>query len=382
MATSNTLTGLIPTLYEAMDRVSRELVGFIPASERFSSPDRVAKDQVVRVPIAESGDLESITPGATPAASGGTVLDYADIKITKSYAAPILWSGEEQLSVGEYGQYDEILARQFTSGMRKLTNQIEKDLAAEAKVSASRAYGTAGSTPFGSANDLSDIAKVRQILDDNGAPQDDLQLVIGSAAMANMRGKQSVLFKVNEAGSSDMLRNGLTDRLQGFALRNSGGIVVHTGGTGSADTVSGAHDIGDTVVAVSAFADGDYLPGDIVTIGNHKYVVLSANHTSNEITIGEPGLREAMAGSETITLLADYTPNIAMARSALILAARAPAAPEGGDSADDVMFVTDPMSGLPFEVRVYRQYRQVKYEIAMAWGVSGIKPAHTAVLVG
>ena len=382
MATSNTLTGLIPTLYEAMDRVSRELVGFIPASERFSSPDRVAKDQVVRVPIAESGDLESITPGATPAASGGTVLDYADIKITKSYAAPILWSGEEQLSVGEYGQYDEILARQFTSGMRKLTNQIEKDLAAEAKVSASRAYGTAGSTPFGSANDLSDIAKVRQILDDNGAPQDDLQLVIGSAAMANMRGKQSVLFKVNEAGSSDMLRNGLTDRLQGFALRNSGGIVVHTGGTGSADTVSGAHDIGDTVVAVSAFADGDYLPGDIVTIGNHKYVVLSANHTSNEITIGEPGLRETLTNGDTITLLADYTPNIAMARSALILAARAPAAPEGGDSADDVMFVTDPMSGLPFEVRVYRQYRQVKYEIAMAWGVSGIKPAHTAVLVG
>jgi hypothetical protein len=43
---------------------------------------------------------------------------------------------------------------------------------------------------------------VRQILDDNGSPQTDLHLVMGSAAMANLRGKQSVLFKVNEAGTA------------------------------------------------------------------------------------------------------------------------------------------------------------------------------------
>lgn len=70
-----------------------------------------------------------------------------------------------------------------------------------------------------------------------------------------------------------------------------------------------------------------------------------------------------------------------------MLASRQPALPEdlngrGMDAASDRLMITDPASGLNFEVSLYAQYRQAKIEIALAWGVKVIKPEHCALLLG
>lgn len=379
---ANTLTGLIPIMYAGLYQASREMIGFIPAVTRDSTADRIGMNQTVRTPIGVAGDLEAIVPGVNPADSGDTTLEYVDVTINKAYAAPIRWTGEEQLLVA--GVLNQVLVGQFADAVRKLANQIEADIATAAYKAASRAYGTAGTTPFGTAGDLSDFAGVNKILDDNGAPVSGRQLVLNSASIANLRGKQSVLFKVNEAGSSDMLRDGMTDRVQNFAIRNSAGLTMHTKGTGSGYLINNASDegIGETALTVDT-GTGTVLAGDIITLAGdaNKYVVRSAL-AANTITIQEPGLLIAGADDTAITVGNSYAPNVAFTPDAVVLAARAPASPDGGDSADDRTTITDPFSGLTFEVAIYRQYRQVKIEVGLAWGVGIGNGEHIASLIG
>jgi hypothetical protein len=201
--------------------------------------------------------------------------------------------------------------------------------------------------------------------------------------MANLRGKQNLLSKVNEAGSDDMLRTGMTDMIQNFALRYSGGISLHTKGTGASYLLNDASSaIGDTLIAADG-GSGTILAGDIVTFSGtaDKYVVNTAL-AGGSFTIGKPGLLAAETDNDAITVGNSYTPALAFAQSAIVLAARAPALPNGGDSADDRTTITDPVSGLSFEVSLYRLYRQVKYEISLAWGVGVPNGAHIATLLG
>lgn len=389
---ANTLTNLIPTLYEALNVVSREMVGFIPAVTRDAGVTRAAVGQTVRSPIAAVAAAQDITPAVTAPNAGDSTPTYVDVTMTKARAVPIRWNGEEQraMGTGDTPQGRNIIRDQFAEGMRKLVNEIEVDLAVLAKGSASRAYGTAGTTPFGTAGDLSDIAQLRKILEDNGAPTSDLQFVGNSATWANLRGKQNVLFKVNEAGTEEMLRNGLIDRLQGFAMRNSAGITLHTKGAATGALINNASGeaVGQTTLTLDTITVNTtgILAGDVVTFAadsTNKYVVKTGLvATSGDIVINKPGLLVAAPDNNAMTIGNSYTGNFGFSRQALLLAQRLPALPDGGDMADDRTTITDPISGLTFEVAVYRQYRQVYYEIAAVWGVAAPNEAHVATLLG
>ena len=90
----------------------------------------------------------------------------------------------------------------------------------------------------------------------------------------------------------------------------------------------------------------------------------------------------APAATKAITVVAATTRNMFFQRSAIQLATRAPAMPDEGDAADDVMLVTDPVSGITYEFVIYKQKRQVRYEINLAWGVKAIAPRHIGLLIG
>lgn len=381
---ANTLTNLIPTLYKALDVVSRELVGFIPAVSLDADVSRAALNQTVRSPVAPSASTASNTPGTTAPDTGDQTIDNVSLSITKSKHVAVRFNGEETRGLQSAGTYGAIVQQRFEQGFRALTNEIETDLAA-LYVNSSRAYGTAGTTPFNTASDLTDLSETRRILDDNGAPQSDLQMVLGSAAWAKLRGKQSSLFKVNEAGTAEFLREGfISQGLQGFALRNSAQVKSVTKGTGSGYLVNNGagYAIGATAITVDT-GTGTILAGDVITFAGdtNKYVVATAL-AANVVTLAAPGLRQAAADDTAITVAANHTANMAFHRGAIVLATRLPAMPDGGDAADDSMTVVDPLTGLAFEIALYRQYLQVHYQVRIAWGVASVKTLHTATLLG
>lgn len=373
---ANTLTGLIPDLYESLDVVSRELAGFIPSVTLDASAERAALNQAIRIPISPASAAEDVAPGQLPPDDGDQVIGNTPFTISKSRMVPFRWSGEEQKGINNGPGYSNIRRDQISQAMRTLVNEIETDLGKLAYLS-SRASGTAGTTPF--ATNLSDTAQARKILSDNGAPLSDLQCVIDTTSGAALR-TLAQLTKANEAGTTALRAQGTLLELHGFNIRESAGVATHNAGTGASYVTNGALAIGATVIPAQT-GTGTILVGDVVTIGAFKYVVTSTL-SGGSFTIGAPGLRAAVATGATITVASNFTANFAFSRSAIVLATRAPALPEEGDMADDRIMITDPRTGMAFEVSMYKQYRRVRYEIAAAWGCQNIKPAHTAIMLG
>ncbi len=384
---ANTLTNLTPDLFAALDVVSREITGLIAAVSRDSNIERAALNQTVRSFVAPASTAADVTPGQLAPDTGDQTIGNKTITISKSRAVPVRWNGEEQLGMNTGPGYNSILRDQFAQAFRTLANEVETDLAS-LYVKACRAVKPGGTTLFDAAN-YDDVANVRKILVDNGAPLSDLHLILNTTAGAAFRGN-STYSSANTAGTDSMLRQGVLLDIHGMEIRESAQIVTHTNGTydGAAD-IDAVEPIGETSLSVDTAGTGGVLPGDVIEIdavtnAGQLYVVSTANADvdSGNIDINVPGLVEATAGSgETVLLDASLDRNMAFSRNAIHLVTRVPARPVEGDSADDVMIIQDPRSGLAFEVAMYKEYRQVHFEISIAWGFEVIKSEHLALLI-
>ena len=374
---ANTLTNLIPNVYAALDVVSRELVGALPGVSRDAKADRIATGQTLRIPQTPVNTTSTYTPSmAVPSAVDQTIAN-ASLTLSKNKYAAFSWTGEEAYAMDQGPGFLTIEQAQIAQAFRVLVNEMENDVCDALAQGASRAYGTAGTTPF--ASTLGDSAQVRKILDDNGAPGSSRSLVINTSAGAALR-TLGQLTKANEAGNTMTLRDGELLNLQGFSVRESAQINTATAGTGASYQLSAALAIGDTTVAVDT-GSGTILAGDIVTIGNFKYVVATALG-GGTFTVNAPGIREVVADNAAVTVNATSSRNLAFSSDALVLATRLPIFPAQGDLAIDNEIITDPRTGISFDLRVYPGDGMVLYRIHALWGWVAPKPAHAAILLG
>lgn len=382
---NNTLTNLIPDAYAALDVVSRELTGFIPTVARDSRADMVAVGQTLRsivAPVNASG-ADIVPAMAIPSALNQTIGNKS-LTITKSRSFGFSWSGEDIMAVDKGPGYLTIQQDQIAQAIRAAVNEVEADIAAAASAGASRAWGTTADT----APIIGDFANAKKILDDNGAPGSDRHVVMNTGSGVAVRGFAN-LYKVNEGGDTTLLRQGLLGDLYGFSLRESAQVVRPTAGTAASATTNNAgYAVGATTLTLASAGTGTILAGDIITFAGdtNKYVVATGNadvSAGGTIVLAAPGLKVAMsAATKAITMFAQSSRNCAFSRNAIVLATRLPAIPAQGDMAIDRQVITDPRTGLSFEIAMYPGYRMNTYHVSLAWGVTVFKPEHLAIIVG
>lgn len=382
----NVITNLIPVIYEGLDVVSRELIGFIPAVARDSQASRCAVNEVIRWPVVPTFTAGNMTTGAYGPEPLDTTVGDATVTITKERSVTWYEDGNNQMALGNTGLYSNIQAARFAQAFRTLANEVEADLAG-LYYGASRAYGTAAVNPF-DRTDVESATQLRKILEDNGAPLGNMRLVINTACAQKLR-TQKMIVSAAESGSTSGLRYGAVGDISGFQIGVSGQIKTHTKGTlTTAARTNGAQALGATSLTFTKGV-GSVVKGDVMsfnsTLGGtteEKYVSATTAADNTTITINSPGVKNtAIADDSTVTLSNNFRANIGFDSNALLLATRVPAMPTGGDSADDVMIVQDPVSGLAFQVAVYRQHRRVAWEVGIAWGVAVGKSNHIALLL-
>lgn len=384
---ANTLTNLAADIYKAADVVGRELVGFIPSvTINSDASTRAAKGDIVRSHFTRTPAVSSTyAPSMTIPEGTDQTVDNKTLIVDSFASVQIPWTGEEIKHLNNGSGFETVYGDQIKQAMRAITNTIETSVWATARAGASRAFGTAGTTPF--ASNFNEVAEVRQILVDNGMPLNDGQstLVVNSLAGTKLR-NLAQLQKVNESGGINLLRQGELLNLQGLMLKESAAPVAVAKGAGTGYLVNngGGYAVGATSIVVDT-GTGTILAGDVVTFAAdavNKYVVETGVAGAGTLVLAAPGLRVAIPDNNAITVGNLATANVAFHKSAIELVCRPVAVPMGGDAATDVLTVQDTWSGLVYDISMYKGYKKAMIEVSCLYGSKAWKPNHIAQLLG
>jgi hypothetical protein len=387
-------TNLTEILHKTRDIVAAEPCAFSNSvminsdgSERVSTGGTVKSIKTGTVTVNTS-----VTPAMTIPSADDVTLTVDSVAIGQVANVKIPLRGEELRQLENCNSKDTFKNNVVAQAFRQIRNSIEAHLASIAYKGASRAVGTAGTTPFASNYNL--VNSARQILVDNGCPVDDgmLSLVMNTSAGTNLR-NLSNLQKVNEAGNDTLLRRGTLLDISGIMLKESAGITtgITAGTMSSATTSNAALTVGQTVLPLATAGTGVVAAGDSITLANDSnvYVVSAvsfagANPASGDtITIAAPGLRKAQsAATRAITVTAAFTPNVLLHKLSTELIIRPPALPDGGDAADGRTTLADSASGLVFDIALYKGYQMNMLDITTFYQGKVWKPEFAAILLG
>lgn len=380
-----TMTEIQPILFSAAQEISAERYGCIAAVNTSFDNKMVAKGDVVKVPYTGAQTSSAFSPAAYAPLGTAQTASAVSVEITASETCSWSINAEQEQSLQNGGNFVEYQRQQMAQSMRTIRNKMDAAAAVAVKEGASRAIGTAGTTPF--ASDISTINAASYELKLNGAPMTDPQLVVGCAAYQNL-GNLGFFNQAQIAGGASEVQTGRLLNRYGFSISESANIAAHVKGAGTGyDVTSAGAAVGDMSIPIEGgtINTTGILKGDVVTFAGgtadaNKYVVgTGLVATSGSISLNRPGLKVLKVDADEMTIGNAYTPCFAFERSAVVGIVRAPMFTFGNGYTGGV--VTDG-KGFTYLYIEALQFGIKTYFIAAAWGFKAVNPAHIVTILG
>lgn len=367
---ANTITNVVPKLLAQGVLALRQNAVMTRLVNRDYQNLAAQKGNVINVPIPSAITATNVTPSITMASNVDSSPTVALVTLDFWKEAAFQLSDNDIVSV-----MDGVIPMQASEAIKALVNACDSYIMG--KHTGFFGYaGAAGTTPF--ATLITAASDARKRLNKQLAPLDNRFGVLDPDAEANLLALSNVL-QFDQRGDQGGIINGTIGRKLGFDWYLDQNVSSYTPGTGwvtgyAASTVGGA--VGDTTLnIINATASGTVKVGDIFTVGQGYYVVLTAATAvaTTQFPISfYPALATAVATGSAIAVVGTaYAVNLAFHRDAFAWASRPLADIQG--LGNEMMSAVDPISGIALRLEVSRQYKQTTFSYDILGGANVVR---------
>jgi hypothetical protein len=375
---ANTLSVLVPTLIQSLQRVLRQTGFIMNVPTLDASAATAGLNQTINLPATAAQATYTVSPGATPPALVDTTPTTVTMTLSQYKGSRFHVTGEDWRSLAARGP--DFRLRQVDEAIAALLHEAAAYVWTDLDANAGWALGTDGTAPLGSNPDI--LMDAWKMLSDAKAPEMDRILALSTFDYASA-GKLDQFQKLNEAPQGTSFANARLGMLANFNVGWDQAIGEHAVGTNDGNYLvdNGAgYAIGATAITVDTGA-GTILAGDVVSFAaqTERYVVASLVGTT--LTI-RGGLRLAIANNDAVVVQAAHRSNIFAHRDAAVLAIRPPAEAPDGDAATQVAIIPDPVTGIALRLAQYKGYHASQYELSIVYGHKVRRSALLGKLIG
>lgn len=386
------LINQVPEILQDTQEINRELVGTLAAvtTDMTLAQGAIAmngnpgtKIQTHEVGKVTSSALEAeqeITP------AGANVVKSKEYELEVASKVDFTWQGMTQVALSQGLGLELALRKQIYQAQRQIVNEMEAYATDKFMKQAYLAVTKAGSELFDPNNSGEDATAMFKLMDDNGQQSYDRRIVLGTREARTLK-LDPIIRQANTSGQTDVLRRGMLIDVDGFQFYQSAARPTHTAGTATGLTLANNQIAGDTDLELGAGDGGTIKKGDIITLGNYKYVVqddvLAANAGAIVKIEQYEGLKESATAGDALTI--DTTNNIrclAFTPEACHFATRLPARLNGRDKAISVITVQDEKSGLAFEIAEYPGVLMSTFRVSAIYGGHAVNAHNLHLLAG